>query len=95
MDLFFFLSSTKSEQKKKVIDSLFYHELLFSWKMLIPFYTELPFEKMLELKSDVKIVHGKIRKMIDYKNKIRTDKGKENLYVKSLSLQTLVVKPSL
>ena len=45
--------------------------------MLIPFYTELPFEKMRELKSDVKLVHGKIRKMIDYKNKIRTEKGEK------------------
>ena len=44
---------------------------------MIPFYTELPFERMREIRSDVKLVHGKIRKMIDYKNKIRTDKGKK------------------
>ena len=43
---------------------------------MIPFYTELPFERMREIRSDVKLVHGKIRKMIDYKNKIRTEKGK-------------------
>ena len=54
----------------------------FSWKMMIPFYTELPFERMREIRSDVKLVHGKIRKMIDYKNKIRTDKGKKIFFTR-------------
>ena len=63
---------------------------------MIPFYTELPFERMREIRSDVKLVHGKIRKMIDYKNKIRTEKGK-NIFLskESLPLQTIIVNPSL